>query len=162
MKKIIIAILFLVSFKGVAQDTTVIINQSLQARLIEYLTPYLREQAARNIEENTADDARPLNGSYAVFLKWRAKFKATQPTGTTAVVTDTIPVVILANLYNYTLTNPDGLGVSAIMKTQIAASRAANSYLNRLCTAYEDAMTALLIELRITGRRYLLGKNLVP
>lgn len=145
MKKTLSILLIIISFKATAQDSTVIRNLSLQARYVEYFAVQIS-----NIENDSL---------YTTFLDLRAKFRATKPTGSTAVIIDSIPTVELANLYNYTLSNSDGLGISKDFKTQIATARSANSFLNRLCTAFEDSFTERLRILRVNGRRVLLGKN---
>lgn len=127
-----------------AQDSTKVLNVSFQARVIEFLAPQV---------------CYPENDEgFNVFLKWRSSIRASRITGNTVIVTDTIPTVILASFYKYALANPDGMGVSALIKTQIAAKRSANSYLNALCTEYEQTYATMLIERRILGRRLLLGK----
>lgn len=162
MKNIILSIFLLASVNAFAQDSTIILNLSLQARLMEYLTPQLQANVINNLSVNLTDASQPVDKSYTLFLKWRAKFQATQPTGVTAVVVDTTGVIVLADLYNYTLGQADGMGASALMKAQIASARSSNTFLDRLCTAYENNWTSQLISLRLIGRRYLLGKQIVP
>lgn len=119
-------------------------NLALQARVIVYLVP------------RTLD---PSNDSlYSVFIKWRAALRNNPVSGTTTVTIDTIPTVELANLYSYVLQQADGLGVGALMKSQLTSARSANQYLQRLCTAIEDAYSAQLANIILIGRRLLLGR----
>jgi hypothetical protein len=62
-------------------------------------------------------------------------------------------------IYNYCLSNSDGMGYGSQFKATIASARAANSYLNRLCLAYELQWTERLIQLRLNGRKLLTGKQ---
>ncbi len=144
MKNIIIVLLCMRAFTVFAQDSTKVVNVSLQARIIEYFA---------NVMKDPANDDR-----FTVFLKWRTALRSTKATGTAAVLTDTIPTVVLADMYDIALASEEGFGVAALLKTQIAAKRAANSYLNRLCTNIEDAYTAILTRRRLDGRKLLLGK----
>ena len=146
MKKIITAILFLVAFKSNAQvDTTKVKALQLKANLIEYMAVQFM---------NSDNDSL-----YQVYIDLRPKFRiAVPPTGQTLVTIDSIPTVELANLYNYTMSNSDGMGMSNQMKNQIASARVANSYLETLCAGYEAYWLSRLITLRTAGRRLLKGK----
>ena len=146
MKKIIIAILFLIAFTANAQtDTTKIKALQLKANLIEYLATQI---------------VNPGNDSlYQVYIDLRPQFRVvTPPTGQTLVTIDSIPTVELANLYNYTMANSDGMSMGNQMKTQIVSARAANSYLETLCAGYEAYWQSRLIALRIAGKKLLKGK----
>ena len=145
MKKTITAILILVSFNLQAQDTTQVKSLQLMARMIEYLIPVCM---------NTDNDSL-----FQVYIDLRPTFRVKNPpTGNTLVTIDSIPTVELAKLYNYTLSNNDGLGYGNQMKTAIAPARATNSYLNTLCTGYEAYWSERLNSLRASGRRILKGK----
>lgn len=145
MKKIILAAALLVSINAISQDTTKIKGLQLQTRLIEYLIPMCM---------NNDNDSL-----LQVYIDLRPKFRiANPPTGTTLVTIDSIPTVELANLYNYALSNSDGMLQAGIMKTQIAAARTANSYLERLCAGYEAFWIQKVFTLRDAGRRILRGK----
>ena len=115
----------------------------------------------RQLEYITSQLMNPDNDSlYQVYIDLRPKFRiANPPSGNTLVTIDSIPTVELANIYNYTLSNNDGLGYGSQFKTTIAAARVANSYLNRLCTDYELQWTERLLSLRLAGRKLLRGKN---
>ena len=144
MKKIII--LLLICNNAIAQtDTTKVKSLQLKANLIEYLALYL---------------INPDNDSlYQVYIDLRLKFRiATPPTGQTLVTIDSIPTVELANLYNYTMANSDGMSMGNQMKNQIVSARAANSYLEALCAGYEAYWQSRLITLRIAGKKLLKGK----
>lgn len=147
MKTILISITLLLSintFSQSANDSAYTKNLALQARVIVYLVP------------RTLD---PSNDSlYSVFIKWRSALRNNPVSGTTTVTIDTIPTVELANLYSYVLQQPDGLGVGALMKSQINSARNANPYLQRLCTAIEDAYSAQLANMILIGRKLLLGR----
>jgi hypothetical protein len=94
-----------------------------------------------------------------VYIDLRPKFRIpSPPSGNTLVTIDSIPTVELANLYNYTLSNTDGMGYGSQFKTTIAIVRAANTYLDRLCTAYENFWTDRLLTIRNIGRKLLRGK----
>lgn len=147
MKTIIFSISFFISVSALAQspnDSAYTKNLPLQARVIAYLVP------------KTLD---PANDSlYSVFIKWRAALRGNPVTGTTTVSIDTIPTVELANMYGYVLQNADGLGVGSLMKSQLTSARAANPYLNRLCTAIETSYSDQLANMILIGRRLLLGR----
>lgn len=143
MKNILmIPMLFCIAY---AQDSTKIKSIQLQARLLEYLIPQIFQ---------------PANDSlFQVYQDLRPKFRIqSPPSGTTLVTIDSIPTTELATLYNYTLSQADGLGVSSIMKTQIATARSGNSYLDRLCTGYETFWSQVLTTMRLSGRRLLIGR----
>ena len=146
MKKGIIAILFLIAFKAHAQtDTAKVKALQLKANLIEYLASQL---------------VNPGNDSlYQVYIDLRPQFRVTTPpTGQTLFTIDSSPTVELANLYNYTMANSDGMSMGNQMKNQIAAARTANSYLENLCAGYEAFWQSRLITLRIAGKKLLKGK----
>ena len=146
MKRIFIAILFLIAFKSNAQtDTTKVKALQLKANLIEYLVTQI---------------VNPDNDSlYQVYIDLRSKFRVvTPPTGQTLVTIDSIPTVELANLYNYTLSNSDGMSMGNQMKNQLISARSANSYLETLCAGYEAYWLSRLITLRIAGKKLLKGK----
>ena len=146
MKKIITLALVIISLSTQAQDSTKIKGLQLQVRLIEYLTVQL---------------LNPDNDSlYQVYIDLRPKFRIkTPPVGTTLVTIDSIPTVELANLYNYVLSNSEGINMSNIIKSQIAATRTANSYLESLCAGFESLYTDRLISMRLSGRKLLRGRN---
>ena len=117
----------------------------LQVRLIEYLTVNL---------------LNPNNDSlYQVYIDLRPKFRiANPPSGNTLVTIDSIPTVELANLYNYALSNSEGIGFGNLMKTSIASARTSNAYLDRLCLDIETFWSDRLTLLRTAGRKLLRGK----
>jgi hypothetical protein len=141
-----ILILLLISSAASAQDSTTVRNLKIMVRQLEYVTSQLT-----NIDNDSL---------YQVYIDLRPKFRIKNPpTGNTLVTIDSIPTVELAALYNYCLSNSDGMSYCNQFKATIAAARAKNSYLNRLCTAYELQWTERLIELRRNGRKLLTGKN---
>lgn len=144
MKKVLIILLIIISFNVQAQDSTKIFGLPLQARIIEYLAPSMS-----NIDNDSL---------YTTFLDLRTKFRATLPLGITTVIIDSIPTVELANLYNYMLSNSDGMNGANMMRSQILSTRTANSFLNTLCTNFEIIWQNKMIALRRGGRRLLLGK----
>ena len=141
-----ILIFLLISSSATAQDSTKVKNLPIMVRQLEYVTSQLV-----NIDNDSL---------FQVFLDMRPKFKGKNPPKDSALVTiDSIPTVELANIYNYCLSNSDGIGYAAQFKKTIAAARAANSYLNRLCTEYELQWSERLLQLRLNGRRLLRGKQ---
>ena len=146
MKKLSSILLIIISLNVQAQDSTKIFGLPLQARLIEYLAPSMS-----NIDNDSL---------YTTFLDLRTKFRAAALPilGTTTFIIDSIPTVELANLYNYTLSNSDGMGVSNMMRANILPTRTANSFLNTLCSNFETIWQNKMIALRKSGRRLLLGK----
>ena len=114
-------------------------------RILEYVAPQLMS---------------PDNDSlFQVYIDLRPKFRIkTPPSGNDVVTVDSINTTDLANLYNYCLSNNDGIGYSNQMKNALVAPRAANSYLNRLCTAHEAFWQDRLLTIRNAGRRLLRGK----
>lgn len=145
MKKIISILIVFISLGSYAQDSTKVRNLPIQTRVIEYWVPVM---------------TNPNNDSlHTVFLDLRAKFRVgNPPTGLTTVIIDSIPTVELANLYAYTLSNPDGMLQGGIVKAQLTAARAANSYLERLCAAHEAFWIDRVFQYRATGRKLLRGK----
>ncbi len=145
MKKIFIALFVLASFELEAQDTTKVKNLQLQAKLIEYVI---------TICMNPDNDSL-----FQVYQDLRAKFRINNPPQNNQMVTiDSIPTIELANLYNYTLSNSEGFSMANNMRTQIAAARLANSYLERECAKHELFWTTRLDALRLSGRKILRGK----
>ena len=146
MKNTITAILLFASFSMQAQDTTKVKGLQLRANLIEYLI---------------VNAMNPNNDSlYQVYIDLRPKFRINNPpNGNTFVTIDSIPTIELANLYNYTLANSEGIGMGNNMKTQIASARLSNSYLERLCAAFENTWADRLLSIRISGRKLLRGKQ---
>lgn len=146
MKNIAIALLLIISIKSYSQtDSTKVKGVQMQAKLIAYLTP--------NIAQVSNDSL------FQVYIDLRNKFRiSSPPAGNTLVTIDSIPTVELANLYNYTLSNSDGMGVSALMKARLTTARAANTYLDRLCTAFETFWTNKLNDLITAGLKMYTGK----
>lgn len=145
MKKIITLLLIIATLNAKAQDSTEIKNFSLTCKLLEYITPQI---------------VTPDNDSlFQVFLDLRAKFmKPNPPVGNDIVIIDSIKTVDLASIYNYTLSNSDGIGYGSLMRNALVSQRAANSYLNNLCNSYEDSWQSKLALIRQSGRRLLRGK----
>lgn len=146
MKNIFIAFFLFAALKANAQtDSTKIKSIQLQAKVIEYII---------------AVCMNPENDSlYQVYIDLRPKFRIkNHPTNNTLVTIDSIPTVELANLYNYVLSNSDGLGMGNNVRNGITAARASNSYLDRLCTQYELFWSNRLDALRTSGQRILRGK----
>lgn len=144
MKKLLILTFLIASTRLIAQDTTKVLNLSLQARLVEYIAPSM--SSPEDVER------------FSIFLKWRTVFRASKPTGTQTVILDTIGTDLLARIYNQVLSAPEGMGAAALFKAQIATKRSGNSMLNRLCTDYENQWAATLVERRQRGRKILIGQ----
>lgn len=145
MKQTLFSILLLLSINAFSQDTTKVKGLQLPARLLSYL--------ATNIFV-------PNNDSLVqVYIDLRPKFRIQNPpTANTLVTIDSIPTVELASLYNYTLSNSDGMGVSALMKARLVTARSTNAYLDRLCTAYETFWANKLADLITSGAKILTGR----
>ena len=146
MKTLILFFLLSSSFFSFAQsDSMKIKSLQLTARVIETITPLLMN---------------PNNDSlYQVYEDLRPKFrKQNQPTGSTLVSIDSIPTTELANIYSILLQNPEGLSLGSQFKNQIATTRAANSFLDFLCTNIENAWTDRILLSRAQGRKLLKGK----
>lgn len=145
MKKIIIISFLFLALKTNAQDTTKVYNLSLQSRLISFVAPLCTS---------------PENDSlFTTFLNWRTKYRAANPSPTTEVLTDSIPTVELAKLYNFCLSNSDGLSISSLFKSSIQNARDNNAFLNRLCTAYELYFHEKFAQMRQNGKKLLMGKD---
>lgn len=146
MKKVLFAIVLLISaISTQAQsDSTEIKGLQLTARLIYFLQPALRKVDNDSLFQ------------VAIDLKKRL---VADPIGNTLVTIDSIPTVELANLYNYVLEQPAGLGAANAMRTQLVNIRAANSYLNALCTQYETYMTDKMNSSVSMGRKMAINKN---
>lgn len=143
MKKILLILLIPMVCK--AQDSTKIKGIQLTAKLLEYVI---------HLVMNPENDSL-----YQVYIDLRPKFRvANPPSNQTLVTIDSIPAVELANIYNYTLSNSEGMGMNNDMKSQIASARATNTYLDRLCSAFEQFWKDRLSALRISGRKILRGK----
>lgn len=132
------------AFKSQAQDTTNLLNFGLSARAIEYL--------AGNIVNPDNED------NFNTFLKWRTAFRATKPINTNVVTIDTMPVTTAVYLYNWTLSNQEGFNFTTSLKSALTPYRASNSNLNRQMTDIENAFQNQIQAVRMTGRRWLLGK----
>ena len=123
MKKLLFALLVLLSATTQAQDTTKVKGLQLPAKLIYFLQPAIR---------------KPDNDSlFQVAIDLRKQLK-NDPQSNTLVTIDSIPTVELANLYNYVLNAPAGYGLAKLMKDQISPTRLINSFFDTLCTEYEN------------------------
>jgi hypothetical protein len=146
MKKVFFIAALLISSVAFAQDTTKVKGLQMMTRIIEYIAP----QLTLSMDNDSL---------YQVYIDLRPKFRISNPpSGNTLVTIDSIPTIELANIYNYTLSNNDGLGYGSQFKSTIATVRAANPYLDRLCTGYEVFWTNRLLAIRDIGRRMLRGK----
>lgn len=147
MKPIMFTSLLFLSIQLFAQsanDSAYTKNLALRSTTISLLTP------------KTLD---PSNDSlFLVFVKWRTSLRANPVSGNTTVTIDTIPTVELANMYEYVMQLPSGLGIVNIVANQLTAARTANPYLNRLCQAIDDKYAAQLATMLAVGRRLLLGR----
>ena len=146
MKKILVFVILFASLKSTAQtDSTKIYNLQIMTRQLEYVIGQCLNPNKDSIHQ--------------VYIDMRKNFRiANPPSGATLVTIDSIPTVELAILYNYTLSNPDGIGYRTQFKATIAAARAANTYLDRLCTFFENYWANKLSDIRIAGRKILRGK----
>jgi hypothetical protein len=146
MKSVLFALALMVSISATAQDSTKVKNLPIMVRQLEYIASQLV-----NIENDSL---------FQVFLDMRPKFAGKNPPKDSAlVIIDSIPTFELANIYNYCLSNSDGMGYAGQFKKTIADARAANSYLNRLCTDYELFWNERARQIRIANRKLLRGKN---
>lgn len=126
--KILLSILFVfLSFSLSAQDSTKIRSLVLKASTIESTFIYLFGQ----VENDSA---------FQVYLDVRKFWRPTRPAGTALITIDSIPTVELAKLYNYCLENHSGMRLGNLIsgESSFTAARAANTYLNRLCTEYDN------------------------
>jgi len=145
MKKIILFTLVAFTLQAQSQDSTKVKGLQIMCRQLEYVTPLLM---------NADNDSL-----YQVYIDLRPKFRISNPpSGNTLVMIDSIPTTELANLYNYTISNNEGIGYGNAFKQTIASARATNTYLDRLCTEYENFWQNRLQALRAAGRKLLRGK----
>ena len=146
MKKVLLALLVLFSLTATAQDTTKVRNLQLPARLVYYLMPQM---------------AQPANDSlFQVLIDLRPKLRiANPPTGQALVTIDSIPTVELANLYNFALNTPSYSKIGTNMQGQLVNARAANSYLDALCLAFEGFYDGIIKNQIQTGKKMVTGKN---
>ena len=146
MKRVLLALLVLVSLTTQAQDTTKVRNLQLTARLVYYLMPQM---------------AQPANDSlFQVLIDLRPKLRiANPPVGQTLVTIDSIPTVELANLYNFALNTPSYSKIGTNMQGQLVNARAANSYLDALCLAFEGFYDGIIKNQIQTGKKMVTGKN---
>lgn len=146
MKKLVFAVLFLVSLTATAQtDSTKVKGLQLPARLVYFLLPQIMQ---------------PTNDSlFQVAIDLRPKLRIpTPPTGATLVTLDSIPTVELANLYNYALNTPSYSSIGTLMQNQIANARASNTYLDALCFAYENFYSSKMKDQIQLGKKMVTGK----
>lgn len=147
MKKILLSITIFISLNSLAQsanDSAYTKALALQARLTAIFAPYAN---------NSGNDSL-----FTYFIKLRAAQHSNFVTGTTTITIDTIPTVELANLYNYVLGLPGGLGFTALVTTQLSAARTANPYLQKLCTDIDNAWNARAAQMLIDGYKLERGK----
>ena len=146
MKKLLFAFVLLVSISATAQDSTKVKGLQLPARLVYFLLPQIMQ---------------PTNDSlFQVAIDLRPKLRIpTPPVGATLVTLDSIPTVELANLYNYTLNTPSYSSIGTLMQNQIANARAANSYLDALCLAFENFYSNKMKDQIQLGKKMVTGKN---
>lgn len=142
--KLLILLLFPVVVQ--AQDTT-IATLSIKARLVQNLAPFVKQ----------GDDTTYLNLLY----RWVKKYDvANPPSGTTLVSVDSIAVTVIAECYRKTKSYPQGAAaVGSDFESDIAAIRAANPYLDRLCDAIDVIYSTVIPNARNAGRKILTGKN---
>lgn len=150
MKKLLTIILIICCSFGFApvfsQDTT-IATLSIKARLVQNLTPFVKQ----------GYDTTYIN----LLNRWIKKYDvANPPSGTTLVSVDSIAVTVIADCYRKVKSYPQGAAaVGDDFEADIAAIRAANSYLDRLCDAIDAAYSGVVPTDRAAGRRILTGKN---
>ena len=146
MKRVLLVLLVLVSLTSQAQDTTKVRNLQLTARLVYYLMPQM---------------AQPANDSlFQVLIDLRPKLRiANPPIGQTLVTIDSIPTVELANLYNFALNTPSFSKIGTNMQAQLVNARAANTYLESLCLAFENFYDGIIKNQIQTGKKMVTGKN---
>lgn len=145
MKKILIIIFFGCSVAS-AQDTT-IATLSTKARLVQTFAPFVKQG------EDTA------YGN--LIIRWIKKFDvANPPSGTQLVIVDSVAVTVIAECYRRAFGFPQGAAsVGSDFAGDIAAIRAANSYLDRLCDAIDVAYGNVVANARTKGREILTGKK---
>lgn len=125
MKKLFLAML-LISGVANAQDSTIVLNVQLKAGTIRELAEMAKSQT---------DDSH-----FNVFLKWRTSFKATNHSDNANVTTDTIPTVLVAEMYRF-LYGIKGTELDDFA-TSITSKRNTNAYLDRLCDTIEAEDTS--------------------
>lgn len=145
MKNLVFGLLILLSVGVKAQDSTKVKGLQLPARLIYFLHPAIMQ---------------PGNDSlFQVALDLRPKLRiATPPTGATLVTIDSIPTVELANLYNYALNSFSYTKMATTMQSQLASVRLTNSFLDSLCTTFENFYDAKVKEQIQLGKKMATGK----
>lgn len=146
MKKLLLVFAVLLSVSTQAQsDSTKVKALQLPAKLVYFLLPQIMQ---------------PSNDSlFQVAIDLRPKLRIpTPPTGNTLVTLDSIPTVELANLYNYTLNTPSYTSIGTLMQNQIANARAANTYLDALCLAFENYYASKMKDQVQQGKKMVTGK----
>ena len=105
--------------------------------------------------------AQPANDSlFQVLIDLRPKLRiANPPIGQTLVTIDSIPTVELANLYNFALNTPSFSKIGTNMQAQLVNARAANTYLESLCLAFENFYDGIIKNQIQTGKKMVTGKN---
>lgn len=147
MKKLVFGLLIMFSVSAQAQtDSTKVKGLQLPAKLVYFLLPQIMQ---------------PSNDSlFQVAIDLRPKLRIpTPPTGATLVTIDSIPTVELANLYNYTLNTPSYTSIGTLMQNQIANARTANTYLDSLCTAFENFYSNMMKTQVQAGKKMVTGKS---
>lgn len=147
MKKTFLCLFILITLKSFSQDTT-IATLSIKARLVQTLVPYVKQ----NIE-----DTAYIN----LFARWVKKYDTQTPPSNTDIVTvDSISVSVISQLYGICQSFPQGAAnVGNDFGGDILAIRNANPYLNRLCTAIDVTLAAIVVDARKRGKKILTGKN---
>jgi hypothetical protein len=113
--------MLLMSVSSAAQDSTIVLNVQLKAGTIRELA---------EMTKSRTDDAH-----FNVYLKWRTSFKATNHSDNANVTTDTIPTVLVADMYRL-LKDIKGSDLDDF-STAINPKRNTNAYLDRLCDAID-------------------------
>lgn len=139
MKKILL--LLLIGSGAYGQDSTIVLNVQLKAGTIRELA----EMAKTRNEE----------AEFNVFLKWRTSFKAVNHSDNANVTTDTIPTVLVAEMYRL-LKDIKGVELDDFT-TAIASKRNTNAYLDRLCDAIDAEFTSRDVSRKARGNKAMRG-----
>lgn len=138
MKHTLIFFILLLGLKSYSQDTTIVTSLQLKAKTVRGLETISRVYTEVNFFE--------------AYLKWYNHFKANNPNDNANVTIDSIPVLMLADIYGRILFDVRYGDIVDDVQQSTVSKRSANDYLDRLMTTHEVALQKMKDDLILDNR----------
>ncbi len=138
MKYSITLFILLIGLKSYSQDSSIITNLQLKAKTV---------RGVEVISRVFIDDK-----SFNAYLKWYNYFKANNPNDNANVTIDTIPTLMLSEIYGRVLFDVRYGEIVDDLQQSTTSKRTTNSYLDSLMTTHEQALQKLKDDLIIENR----------